>query len=157
MKNRGLEHAANIVTFGRRKVRPRVCVADGKQHIRTFLLEAFEELGFVTCECGDITELGAVLDVYRPDLVVLGLSAVVVEAGEMLKTLAARPFNGKVLLLGPGTCPAMQAIQELAEELEIAVLPQLQTPFGKVALRDSVATLLSIEEPSSRAGGGPRK
>jgi hypothetical protein len=127
VKNHGLERAANAVTFGRRKVRPRVCVADGKQHIRTFLLEAFEELGFVTCECGDITELGAVLDVYRPDLVVLGLSAVVVEADEMLKTLAARAFDGKVLLLGPGTCPAMQAIQELAEELEIAVLPQLHT------------------------------
>jgi EAL domain-containing protein (putative c-di-GMP-specific phosphodiesterase class I) len=41
------------------------------------------------------------------------------------------------------------AVQELAEELEIAMLPQLETPFGEVALRDSVATFLSIEEPPS--------
>jgi ABC-type dipeptide/oligopeptide/nickel transport system ATPase component len=55
--------------------------------------------------------------------------------------------DGKVLLLGSRACPAVAAIQELAEELEIAVLPQLETPFGEAALRDSVATLLSIEEP----------
>ena len=38
-------------TFGRRKVTPRVCVADSKKHLRTFLTEVLEDLGFVTCEC----------------------------------------------------------------------------------------------------------
>jgi EAL domain-containing protein (putative c-di-GMP-specific phosphodiesterase class I) len=146
MASQGLEAVPNILTFGRRKVRPRVCVADGKIHIRTFLAEAFEELGFVTCECGDITKLGTVLDANRPDLVVLGLSTVGVEAGEMLKTLAARAFDGKVLLLGPRGCPAVAAVQELVEELGIAVLPPLETPFGDLGLRDSVASLLPTEE-----------
>jgi len=142
---------ANIVTFGRRKVRPRVCIADGKKHIRSFLIDAFEELGFVTSECGNATELGTVLDAQRSDLVVLGLSAGGIEVGEMLKTLAARTFDGKVLLVGPGKCPAMAAIKELAEELEIAMLPKLDTPFGQGGLRDSVATLLCIEEPPNPA------
>jgi EAL domain-containing protein (putative c-di-GMP-specific phosphodiesterase class I) len=146
MRNQGLEESANVVTFGRRKVRPRVCIADGKNHIRTFLLEAFEELGFVTCECADITELGTVVDAHRPDLVVLGLSAAGAEPGEMLKILAARTFNGKILLLGPRACPAVAAIRELAEELGIAVLPQLETPFREVGLRESVASLLPTEQ-----------
>jgi EAL domain-containing protein (putative c-di-GMP-specific phosphodiesterase class I)/CheY-like chemotaxis protein len=147
MRNQGLEEAANVVTFGRRKVRPRVCIADGKKHIRSFLIDAFEGLGFVTRGCGNAPELGTVLDAQRPDLVVFGLSAGGIEAAEMLKTLATKAFDGKLLLLGPPKSPAMEAIQELAEELEIATLPQLGTPFGEVSLRKSVATLLSNEAP----------
>jgi CheY-like chemotaxis protein len=151
MSHQSQEDAANIVTFGRRKVRPRVCVADGKKHIRTFLVEAFEELGFVTRECGNVSELSTALDAQRPDLVALGLSAGGIEVGEMLKTLAAGAFDGKVLLLGPPNCPAMAAVQELAEDLEIQMLPKLDTPFGEGGLRESVATLLSIEEPPNPA------
>ena len=49
-------------TFGRRKVAPRVCIADSKSHIRKFLGEILEELGFITCECTQVGELSAVLD-----------------------------------------------------------------------------------------------
>jgi hypothetical protein len=35
-------------TFGRRKVKPRACVADGKRHLRAFMREVLEDLGFVT-------------------------------------------------------------------------------------------------------------
>ena len=73
MDNRKLQKAAKLATFGQRKVTPRVCIADSKQHIRTFLAEALEELGFVTCECMQASQLGAVLDAQRPDLVLLGL------------------------------------------------------------------------------------
>jgi hypothetical protein len=136
----------NVVTFGRRKVRPRVCVTDGKNHLRTFLIELFEELGFVACECGDITELVAALDAQRPDLVVLGLSTGAIEASEMMKRLAAKTFGGKVLVIGPPACPAMAAIRDLAEELEIEMLPTLATPFGEMSVRDSVAALLPTED-----------
>jgi EAL domain-containing protein (putative c-di-GMP-specific phosphodiesterase class I) len=145
VRHQDAETAASVVTFGRRKVRPRACVADGKDHIRTFLVEALEELGFVTCECGHAARLGPVLDAQRPDLVVLGLSAGAIEAGEILKALAAGAFDGKVLLLGPPACPAMAAIQELAEALEIAMLPKLDTPFGESGLRNAVAMFLPVE------------
>ena len=56
-----VRNARRAIAFGRRKVSPRVCVADGKQHIRTFLVEALEEIGFVTCECMQASELSAVL------------------------------------------------------------------------------------------------
>ena len=39
-----LTEDANVpVTFGRRKVAPRACVADGKSHIRNFLREQLDE------------------------------------------------------------------------------------------------------------------
>jgi len=88
-----------------------------------------------------------VLDAQRPDLVVLGLSAGGIAAAEMLKALAARAFDGKVLLLGPSACPAMAAIHELAEMVGIEMLPNLDTPFGEGGLRDRVVTFLPIEPP----------
>ncbi len=43
--------------FGHRKVMPRACVTDGKKHLRTFLSDALEDLGFITSECGQASEL----------------------------------------------------------------------------------------------------
>jgi CheY-like chemotaxis protein len=50
-----MDHRA--IDVGWRKVMPRVCIVDGKRHIRKFLEEALEQLGFTTCEC--TTERGA--------------------------------------------------------------------------------------------------
>jgi EAL domain-containing protein (putative c-di-GMP-specific phosphodiesterase class I)/CheY-like chemotaxis protein len=149
MDNRRLQKAAKLATFGQRKVTPRVCVADSKQHIRTFLAEALEELGFVTCECMQASQLGAVCDAQLPDLILLGLSAGGVEAGEMLKALAVKEFDGKVLLLGPRDSSVVAAVRALGENLGIAMLPTLATPFGTDALRDSVAAFLPVEAPPS--------
>ena len=143
------EAAVKSTTFGRRKVRPRVCVADSKQHIRTFLGEVLEELGFVTCECMRASELSAVLEAQLPNLLVLGLSSGGVEAAEMLKALAANGFDGKVLLLGPRDSRVVAAVRELGENLGIAMLPTLATPFSAESLRDGVAEFLPAEAPMS--------
>jgi EAL domain-containing protein (putative c-di-GMP-specific phosphodiesterase class I) len=137
---------AQFVMFGRRKVRPRACIADGKQHIRTFLGETLEELGFLACQCAQASELGMVLDGHLPDLIVLGLSGGAVEATEMLKILAARAFDGKVLLLGRRNAPAVIAVRELGVQLGLAMLPMLPTPFDDRNLRNSVAALLPTEQ-----------
>lgn len=149
MGNQQPEEAIMLTPFGRRKVAPRVCIADGKQHIRKFLGEALEELGFITCECSQVGELSAVLDAQRPDLVIVGLSAGGIEAAAMLEALAARVFDGKVLLLGPRDSLMVAAVQELGEQLGIAMLPTLTTPFDSGGLRNRVATLLPIEAPPS--------
>src|SRR3984893_7207785 len=147
MDQHGIEETEKLATFGRRKVAPRVCVADGKQHVRTFLSETLEELGFIACECGEASRMAAVLDAQLPDLVVLGLSAGAAEAGKMLETLAAKKFGGKVLLLGPPDSAELASVHELGEKLGVAMLPMLATPFGSDGLRGSIATLLPIEAP----------
>jgi EAL domain-containing protein (putative c-di-GMP-specific phosphodiesterase class I) len=143
------EEIIKSATFGRRKVAPRVCIADSKQHIRKFLGEAMEELGFITCECTQVGELNAVLDAQWPDLVIVGLSAGGIEAAAMLEALVARAFDGNVLLLGPRASLMVAAVQELGEQFGIAMLPTLATPFDSGSLRNSVATLLPIEAPPS--------
>lgn len=72
-----------------RRARPLVCVADGKPYIRTFLRGALSEFSFSIYECERARDLSAALDAKPPNLVVLGLTAGGVAAGEMLQTLAA--------------------------------------------------------------------
>jgi CheY-like chemotaxis protein len=116
--------------FGRRRIRPSVCVIDRKRHVRTFLRNILDDLDFITCECADHAELEEVLEGQRPDLVVLGLSAGGEEGVEVLNTLVAKEFLGKVLLLGPRASPMLAALQELGEQLKLDLLPALCTPFG---------------------------
>jgi len=141
------EQTIKPATFGRRKVAPRVCVVDSKPHNQKFLGEVLEEFGFVICKCAQFGELSVALDVQAPDLVVVGLSVGGIEAAAMLEALAARAFDGKVLLLGPRDSLMVRAVQELGERLGIAMLPTLTTPFDSRGLRNSVAELLPIEAP----------
>ena len=132
-------------TFGRRKLVPKACVADRKQHIRAFLAEALDELGFLVCECTRARELGDVLNEHLPDLVVIGLSPGATDADEMLATLAAREYDGMILLLGPADSPEVAAVRDLGEELGLPMLQPLITPFRDTDLREAVAGLLPIE------------
>src|SRR5260370_29394924 len=144
------EHA-RPVGFGQRKVMPRACVTDGKKHLRTFLSDALEDLGFITSECGPASELPAVLTAQQPDLFVLGVSFDGVEVGKILETLVRKNFTGKVLVIGQPGSIMVKAIRQIGEEYGIAMLPCLQTPFSAGTLRDSVATLLPSEPAPSPA------
>lgn len=136
-------------TFGRRKVVPRVCVADSKPHIRNFLLTALEDLGFITGECeGPANVRPAVLGI-QPDLFVLGLSAGGIAANETLEILKAMDFAGKVLVFGPSASPMVAAITAIGKANGLAMLPLLPTPFSDDDLRERVSALLPDEAPPS--------
>ena len=144
-----IDDIIEMTTFGRRKVAPRACIADSKPHIRNFLRDALEELGFIASECAHTASLRETIGTQRPDLFVLGLSAGGIAANEMLETLAAMNFDGKVLSFGPPAFPMVAAIREAGEEIGLAMLPLLPTPFSDGDLRDSVAALLPAEAPPS--------
>jgi EAL domain-containing protein (putative c-di-GMP-specific phosphodiesterase class I) len=145
MDNLRPEDATKIAT-GRWQTRS-VCVADAKQQMRTFLAETLEELGFVTCECANAAELGVALDSRLPDLVVVGSSAGGIEACEMVELLAAKEFDGKVLVVGPHVSPMVTAVRDLGERLGLAMLPLLPTPFSQADVRDRITALEPIALP----------
>jgi len=138
-----------VATFGQRKMAPRVCIIDPKRHIRTFLAEALDELGFIASECAAASELPALLERQLPDLIVLGMPNDGVEAGNILKILVTKMFDGQVLLIGPRDSILVNALRQLGEETGIAMLPPLTTPFSADGLRASVATLLPQKAPPS--------
>jgi EAL domain-containing protein (putative c-di-GMP-specific phosphodiesterase class I)/CheY-like chemotaxis protein len=133
--------------FGRRKVTPRACVADGKRHLRAFLSEVLEDLGFVTSECGRSDELRGILATELPDLILLGIGGDGIEPGRFLETLVREEFRGKVLSVGARESIVMKAVQQVGEEYGLAMLPPLTTPFAAETLRGRIAMLLP-EEPA---------
>lgn len=138
-----------VATFGQRKIAPRACIIDPKRHIRTFLSDALDELGFITGECASAAELPSLLEQQLPDLVVLGIPNDGVEVGNILQTLATKLFGGQVLLIGPRNSIIVGALRQLGEEAGIAMLPPLATPFSADGLRASVVTLLPQRSPPS--------
>lgn len=141
--------ATAIATFGQRKIVPRACVADGKPHIRNFLREALDTLGFITGECDEPANLKSVMTEPRPDLLVLGLSAGGIAASRMLEELKSLQFAGQILVFGPLASPMVTAILSIGAQLGLAMLPLLPTPFSDNDLRDRVAALLPEEAPPS--------
>lgn len=136
--------------FGRRKLAPRVCIVDAEKHIRTFLAEALEELGFIATEGANADELDILL-AFAPDLIVLRLSADAIEICKILDVLVQNEFDGRILPMGPGDSPLGAAVQQLGGELGLKMLPTLSTPFNAGTLRRCVSTLLPHEAAPSPA------
>jgi EAL domain-containing protein (putative c-di-GMP-specific phosphodiesterase class I) len=133
------------VTFGRRKMAPHACVADDKAHIRGFLQDALEELGFIASQCEQPVQLTAIVPGQQPDLFVLGLSGGGIAANEVLEALSRINFAGKVLLFGPRASLMVTALQDVGGALGLNMLPLLPTPFSDDDLRDRVRDLLPVE------------
>ena len=139
------EEVLKLPTFGRRKVASRVCVVDSKPHVRKFLCETLEEIGFISRECAHVAALGAVLD--EPlgvDLIVVG-SANGEQAATVVEALAAKEFGGKVLLFGPRNSSSVGAVRQLGTQRRLDMLPPLATPFDSTSLHESVAALARKE------------
>lgn len=133
------------VTFGRRKIVPRCCIVDSKRHIRTFLRHALEEFGFLAGECDRPDQFARILDELLPDLVMISASDS--EARRHLDILAARGFDGRVLLFGPPGAPMVAAHMELSTRLGLATLALLATPFSADDLQARVAPLRPAHAP----------
>jgi EAL domain-containing protein (putative c-di-GMP-specific phosphodiesterase class I) len=135
------------VTFGRRKVAPRACIADSKRHIREFLREALEDIDFITCECDSAEPIAGILTDYRPDLFVIGLSGGGIAANAALEELHRMDYKGNVLVFGAEGSPMTTALVHVGEELELDMLPLLPTPFNDHDLRQRTASLRTFELP----------
>lgn len=142
---------ARYATFGLRRISPRACVADSKGHLRTFLTDVLEDLGFVTSECAKADDLAAILETELPNLIVLGVSADGIEVGKILEILVRRKFDGKVLAIGARESIIVKAVWQVGREHSLAMLPPLTTPFAAETLRERVGMLLPEEPKPSPA------
>ncbi len=137
-------NAVPLAEFGRRRVRPSAVIADDKPHIREFVREALEDMGFVVADGGSdrLVDLTAARKV---DLVMLGLSAGGVAASLSLEALAATGFDGQVMIFAPVEMPMTGALLDLGARLDLSMLPLLPTPFSDGTLRQAVSVLVPQE------------
>ncbi len=138
-------------TFGKRKVKPRLCIVESKPHVLTLLGDFLEDQGFIPTPCSKLDDLSGILETVLPDLVVATLSMDGLVAHNILQILATNNFAGKVLLIGPRAAPAVVATQELGQKIGLDMLPVLPTPFREEDLLKSVSALVPAESPPSPA------
>ena len=106
---------------------------DRKPYVRTFLAETFEDLGFIA-ECwAEPDEILPALNSVEPDLVVIVVPDDHGDVEDVLKLLAAARFRGRIMLdRAAGACRRSHAHRRLGEQLGLAMLPPLGTPFARV-------------------------
>ena len=138
--------ASQTLPFRPRRPVPHVCIADDKPHVRTFLADLLDELGFVSHEC-DTRAVADTIAAFAPDLLVLGIPPEQSKATAVLRHLASHDFHGRVMLFGGRSSPALPAIHELAETLGLAMLPPLGTPFRSSDLTENLADFLPVRAP----------
>ena len=138
------QHGGNAA-FGRRKVSPRACIIDSKQHLRAFLADTLEELRFVTGECANAEELAMRIADQQPDLLVIGSTVGGVEAARIIDVACSAGFQGSVMLISSRETIAQRAILHHGLERGLTMLPPLSTPFSARMLRECIAPLLPQE------------
>ena len=135
------------IPFGKRRVKPRVCIVESKQHVQSLLCDTLEDQGFIPHACATLAELEMSLRGEFPDLVVSSFSMNGLPIPEILHLLAVQAYAGKVLLIGSPAAPAVKAAQELGMTLELDMLPVLPTPFRDGDLHVRIAALVPAEGP----------
>ncbi|MFN3657515.1 MAG: EAL domain-containing protein [Pseudolabrys sp.] len=136
-----LAHMARLVPFGHRQVPPRVCVVDNKPHVRMFLAEMLEQIGFITCECSG-AEIRSMITEFFPDLIVVGPLGKDGDVPMLLRAIGN--FEGKVMLFGGRSSPALIRDHEHGERMGLAMLPPLGTPFRDGDIRDNLRAFLPV-------------
>lgn len=136
--------------FGRRRIKPSALIIDGKPHVREFVREALEDIGFVTDD-SNTDHLADLITGRKIDMVMLGLSEGGVAGGVALQTLRELGFDGHVLVFAQPGMPMVDALLDLGEAIGLSMLPLLPTPFSDGVLRQAVSFLVPQEPVPSPA------
>ena len=131
------------VKFGHRRIPPRACIIENKPHVRSFLAEILDDLGFITRECAG-PDFQEVLGDFGPDLVVVGPLNGEADVRVLLLWLRAQSFAGRVMLFGGRSAPALIRSHEVGEQAGLTMLPPLGTPFRDADMHDKLAGYLPI-------------
>jgi EAL domain-containing protein (putative c-di-GMP-specific phosphodiesterase class I) len=132
-----------VIQFGRRPIPPRACVVENKTHVRMFLAEMLDELGFIAREAV-VFDIRTVLREFRPNLIVLGPLGGGVEVRAVLQTLLAQGYGGQVMLFGGRSSATLIGAHEFGENVGLAMLPPLGTPFRDRDLDTMLAGFLPV-------------
>jgi EAL domain-containing protein (putative c-di-GMP-specific phosphodiesterase class I) len=147
MTDDNIEHlGGEIIPFSRRPIPPRVCVVENKTHVRMFLADMLDELGFIVHEA-DATEIRTLLREFRPDLIVAGPLDTDLEVQGLLRTLQTQTYGGFVMLFGGRSSEGLTNNQAFGEQIRLAMLPPLGTPFRARDLDANLDRFLPVAPP----------
>lgn len=135
-----------IIQFSRRPVPPRACVVEDRIHVRLFLADMLDEMGFIAREA-DTADIRATLRDFRPDVIVLGPLGAGLEVQAVLRSLQAQAYGGAVMLFGGRSSGALIGSHQFGEQAGLMMLPPLGTPFRARDLDANLDRFLPVQQP----------
>ena len=126
-------------------------IVDDEPQVRAFVSKALVGAGFIPHEFSRVPEVEAALTLFKPEVIVLDLSLGATDAVEMMRSLAASRFAGKILLVSGHDATTLDEVRKIGERRGLAMLPSLRKPFRLQELR---ARLAEVIEPTSVVAGG---
>ncbi|HEU5092636.1 MAG TPA: EAL domain-containing response regulator, partial [Nitrospira sp.] len=125
-------------------------VIEDNPKIRAFIAKVLLSSGFSAHQFSQISELEAALTVLKPDVIVLDLSLGDSDAVEVMRSLAAVRYHGKVLLMSGHGLGTIDDVRLIGSRLGLAMLPPLHKPFR---LEDLKARLSGVSPIEIRTNG----
>ncbi len=117
-------------------------IVDDEALIRDFIAMTLRQWGFVISEFSCIEEIELALTRVVPEIVILDLSLGKSDAVDVMKSLAASRYRGKILLVSGHDAATIDGVQAIGRRFGLAMLPFLRKPveIGELASRlvDSV-------------------
>ena len=138
------QQGCEIIQFSRRPVPPRACVVENRIHVRMFLADMLDEMGFIAREA-DTTDIRATLRDFRPDVIVLGPLDAGLEVQAVLRSLQAQAYGGAVMLFGGRSSGALISSHQFGEQAGLMMLPPLSTPFRARDLDANLDRFLPVQ------------
>jgi EAL domain-containing protein (putative c-di-GMP-specific phosphodiesterase class I) len=126
-------------------------VVDDEPQVRAFVARALVGAGFVPHEFSRVPEVEAALTLFNPQVIVLDLSLGESDAIEMMQSLAASRFGGKILLVSGHDPATLDEARKIGERRGLSILPSLHKPFR---LEEMTRRLAQVTEPNGAAAGG---
>ena len=120
-------------------------IVDDEPQVRAFVSKAFVGAGFIPHEFSRVPEVEAALTLFKPEVIVLDLSLGGTDAVEMMRSLAASRFAGKILLVSGHDPATLDEVRKIGERRGLAMLPILRKPFRIEELK---ARLAEVTEPT---------
>src|SRR4051812_46618231 len=100
-------------------------VVDDERQIRTLIAKVLVSVGFTPQQFGHVHEVEAALARFAPEVIVLDLSLGDSDGIEVMRSLAAAQFKGKVLLVSGHDPNTLGEVHRIGERHGLSMLPFL--------------------------------
>ena len=114
-------------------------VVDDEPQVCAFVSKALIGAGFIPHAFSRVQEVEAALTMFRPEVIVLDLSLGKSDGIEVMRSLAASRFRGKIILVSGHDPATLDEAYKIGERRGLSMLAALRKPFRLEALKVRLA------------------
>jgi len=117
----------------------RLLIVDDNPGLCDFISDIAEEEGYSVAVAPSVKDFKELLPSFRPHLIILDLGLPDRNATELLRLLAEKKCDAKIVLTGFDERAVLDTIMKLGESYGLRMHTVLQRPFGQAELKNALA------------------